>query len=113
MIDMAYPGGRALGVDRRRRAADEAPGLAERVAPQRRIQRCVIDLADQFGQFLGLIHGYSQRRTPRPAICCPAAMRRSSVANAEAPLVNRRREGDAPPQERVSLVSPPQAGEVQ
>jgi hypothetical protein len=42
VIDAAGRGGWALGIDRRRRAADEMAGLADNVAPQRGIKRCVI-----------------------------------------------------------------------
>jgi hypothetical protein len=48
IMDTAAPGGWALGIDCRRRAADEVPGLADHVAPQRGINRCVVDLADEF-----------------------------------------------------------------
>jgi hypothetical protein len=47
MVDIATPGDRALGKDCRRRAADEASGLADLLAPERGSERRVMDLADE------------------------------------------------------------------
>jgi hypothetical protein len=68
MIDTAGQGGWAFGIDCRRRAADETPGLADHVRPQRVIKRCIIYLADEFRELLCLIHGHPWRRTPGSAI---------------------------------------------
>src|ERR1700681_3079771 len=61
-MDRDGHGGGALGIDGRRRAADETPGLADNVAPQRRSQRGIVDLADEFRELLCLIHGHLRRR---------------------------------------------------
>ena len=68
IIDCAGQGGWALGKDCRHRAADETPGLAEHAAPQRGIERCIIDLADEPRELLCLIHGHPRRRTSGPAL---------------------------------------------
>ena len=55
-----------LGVERRRRAADEGAALAERRGPLRRIECRVVDVADQPRQLLiAFSHGTSSRLTPR------------------------------------------------
>src|ERR1700687_5106137 len=74
IIDSAGQGGWALGKDCRHRAADETPGLAEHTAPQRGIQRGIVDLADEFRKLLCLIHGHPRRRTleSRSSIWLPA-----------------------------------------
>jgi hypothetical protein len=68
IIDIAIPGDRALGKDCRRRSADEAPGFGDNAAPQRRVERCIIYLADELRGLLCLIHGHPRRRTSGPAI---------------------------------------------
>jgi hypothetical protein len=57
-IGITVPGNRAPGKNCRRRAADETPGLADNFAPQRWIERRVIDLADELREILCLIRSH-------------------------------------------------------
>src|SRR5260370_2820874 len=67
VIDITRQGGWALGIDCRRRTADETPGLADNVTPKRGIQRGIVDPADQFRKLLCQIHAHPRSRTPRTA----------------------------------------------
>ena len=65
IIEIAGQGGWALGIDCRRRAADETPGVADNATPPRGIQRGIVDLTDERRTPLCLIHGPPRRRTSR------------------------------------------------
>ena len=49
--------GRVLGIEHRRRAADEVAGVAEDVDPQGRVERRVVDVADERQDLFSLSHG--------------------------------------------------------
>ena len=66
--DGALLAGRVLPVERRRQANDERAGLAENINPQRRVQRRIVDVADQRRELLIVSHGISNRDPRRPDV---------------------------------------------
>jgi hypothetical protein len=48
IVDIAASGDRVLGKDCRCRAADETPGPAANLTPQRRVTRRIVNLANEF-----------------------------------------------------------------
>src|SRR6266849_10927389 len=59
--DAAGLAGGILGIERRRRAADEPCGFAEDIRPPRRVQGSIVDVSDQRRELLCLVHGNQPR----------------------------------------------------
>jgi Glu-tRNA(Gln) amidotransferase subunit E-like FAD-binding protein len=61
VVDVGTGPGRVLAIEHGRRAADEIAGLAEHIAPPRRLERRIVDVTDQRLDLLGLSHEVSDR----------------------------------------------------
>ena len=82
-MDQADPArGRILRDQYRRRATDELRGVIENIMPQRRVEKCVVDVADELSQFVITRHlarsKYAGERRPSPAVWSGPDLRYSS-----------------------------------